>query len=115
MIDTTVTRTKETNWQTTNGHSNDIPALSSLPNNDPYTVGSLFSGMGGMLGGAVNAGFKPAWANDIDPACCATLTHRFPNLRVLEKPIQDVSVTEDDLKPVDLLLAGFNANLFVFP
>lgn len=112
MINATVTREKESSWQTTNGRSRDISVISSLPNNDLYTVGSLFSGMGGMLGGAVNAGFKPAWANDIDPACCTTLTHRFPNLRVLEKPIQDVSVVKDDLDPVDLLFAGFPCQSF---
>ena len=77
-----------------------------------FTVGSLFSGMGGCLGGAIKAGFKALWASDFDPDCCATLRHRFPNVPVIEKPIQDVSVWYDDLSPVDLLVAGFPCQSF---
>ena len=76
------------------------------------TVGSLFSGMGGMLGGAVDADFKAVWATDIEPTCCATLEHRFPNTRVLEKPIQELTVEGDELTPVDLLMAGFPCQSF---
>lgn len=79
---------------------------------DRFTVGSLFSGMGGCLGGTVKAGFKALWASDFDPDCCATLRHRFPDVPVIEKPIQDVSVWYDDLPPVDLLVAGFPCQSF---
>lgn len=77
-----------------------------------YTVGSLFSGMGGCLGGAALAGFKPLWASDIDPDCCETLRHRFPETRVIEKPIGQLSVKADSLWPVDLLVAGFPCQSF---
>ena len=70
------------------------------------TVASLFSGMGGFLGGAAAAGFNPVWANDFDPDCAATITHRFPESRFIEKPIEELSVEGDGLEPVDLLLAG---------
>ena len=76
------------------------------------TVASLFSGMGGFLGGAVNAGFKPLWASDIDAHCCATLKHRFPFTQIVEKPINALSVECDGLEPVDLLLAGFPCQSF---
>ena len=77
-----------------------------------YTVGSLFSGMGGCLGGAVLAGFKPLWASDYDADCCETLRHRFPDTRVIEKPIGELSVKSDSLWPVDLLAAGFPCQSF---
>lgn len=77
-----------------------------------YTVGSLFSGMGGCLGGAVLAGFKPLWASDYDADCCETLRHRFPDTRVIEKPIGELSVKSDSLWPVDLLVAGFPCQSF---
>lgn len=77
-----------------------------------HTVGSLFSGMGGCLGGAVLAGFKPLWASDFDPECCDTLRHRFPDTRVIEKPIRELSVKSDSLWPVDLLVAGFPCQSF---
>ncbi len=76
------------------------------------TVASLFSGMGGFLGGAAAAGFNPVWANDSDPDCAATITHRFPETRVIEKPIEELSVEGDGLEPVDLLLAGFPCQSF---
>ena len=68
--------------------------------------------MGGCLGGTVKAGFNALWASDFDPDCCATLRHRFPDVRVIEKPIQDVSVWYDCLSPVDLLVAGFPCQSF---
>lgn len=77
-----------------------------------FTVGSLFSGMGGCLGGAVLAGFKPLWASDYDADCCETLRHRFPGTRVIEKPIGELSVKSDALAPVDLLVAGFPCQSF---
>ena len=77
-----------------------------------FTVGSLFSGMGGCLGGAQLAGFKPLWASDYDADCCETLRHRFPDTRVIEKPIGELSVKSDSLRPVDLLVAGFPCQSF---
>ena len=94
------------------------PAAESVPNVDSAnsaavpTVGSLFGGMGGFLGGAVRSGFKPIWASDSDAQCCATLEHRFPGTRVIEKPIEKLSVDRDGLNPVDLLVAGFPCQSF---
>ena len=80
--------------------------------NQVFTVASLFSGMGGFLGGAASAGFQPIWANDNDPHCGATVTHRFPETRFIQKPIEDLTVQGDSLQPVHLLVAGFPCQSF---
>ena len=72
--------------------------------------------MGGFLGGAKTAGFQPVWASDIDHNCAATVSHRFPETRVIEKPIEELSVKADHLAPEsvgNLLLrqADVRANL----
>ena len=113
MLTTTKTQGQETNiryHREHNGNRRRPASLTSEPRR--LTVGSLFSGMGGMLGGAVDADFEAVWATDMDPACCATLNHRFPKVRVLEKPIQDLRVKGDFLEPVDLLMAGFPCQSF---
>lgn len=84
----------------------------SVTSNQVLTVASLFSGMGGFLGGATQAGFRPVWASDIDADCSATLSHRFPETRVIEKPIEELSVEDDNLAPVHLLVAGFPCQSF---
>ena len=94
--------------QRTYKHSNPQPATS----NRMFTVASLFSGMGGFLGGAVDAGFKPVWANDNDTHCVATLNFRFPETRVIQKPIEELTVKGDELEPVNLLVAGFPCQSF---
>lgn len=76
------------------------------------TVGCLFSGMGGFASGMRAAGFRIAWATDVNAAACATLRHRLPGVRVVEKDIRHVSVAEDRLAPVDLLTAGFPCQSF---
>ena len=89
------------------------PSISkSTTPNQVFKVASLFSGMGGFLGGASKAGFLPVWASDIDPNCAATLAHRFPKTRVIEKPIEELSVEGDNLDPVHLLVAGFPCQSF---
>ena len=80
--------------------------------NHVFTVASLFSGMGGFLGGAISAGFQPTWANDNDPDCAATINFRFPQTRFIHKPIQELTVQDDQLEPVNLLVAGFPCQSF---
>ena len=80
--------------------------------NQVFTVASLFSGMGGFLGGATSAGFQPIWANDNDPHCGATLAHRFPEARIIHKSIEELTVRGDALDPVHLLVAGFPCQSF---
>ncbi len=77
-----------------------------------YTVGALFCGMGGFASGMNRAGFVLRWANDSDAAACATFRHRFPGVPVFERDVSALSVTGDQLEPVDVLAAGFPCQSF---
>ena len=76
------------------------------------SVGCLFSGMGGFASGFADVGFEILWANDDNPHACTTFQHRFPNVRLLKKGIQSLSVHSDKLRPVDVLAAGFPCQSF---
>lgn len=60
----------------------------------------------------VNAGFRVEWANDSDSAACATYRANHPGVRILECPIEQLSVARDRLQPVDVLTAGFPCQPF---
>ena len=75
-------------------------------------AGCLFSGMGGFTSGLVKAGFAIQWANDNDEFACEAFRHRFPDVRLIEKDIQSLSVFGDRLETVDLLAAGFPCQSF---
>ena len=76
------------------------------------TAGSLFSGMGGFASGLKAAGFDLRWANDNDVHACAAFRRRFPGLPVFEKDVRDLSVEDDGLAPVDVLVAAFPCQSF---
>ena len=75
-------------------------------------AGCLFSGMGGFASGLVKAGFAIQWATDNDKFACEAFRHRFPDVRLIEKDIQSVSVQGDRLAEVDILAAGFPCQSF---
>ncbi len=66
--------------------------------------------MGGFVSGFASAGFKVLWANDIDPDACDVFRHRFPDVPLFEKDVRDLPARE--LKPVDVLAAGFPCQSF---
>lgn len=68
------------------------------------TVGSLFSGIGGMDLGFERAGFHVAWQVESDPFCQAVLKKHWPNAK-LYSDIREVK--PDELQPVDVLCGGF--------
>ena len=76
------------------------------------TAGCLFSGMGGFASGLGAAGFEILWANDSDASACETFRHRFPDVKVIERDVNDLSVGGDSLAPVDVLAAGFPCQSF---
>lgn len=78
----------------------------------PYSVGSLFAGIGGFCIAFEKAGFKVAWANECDPFAVKTYRHNFPAVRILDKKIENVTVFGDNLEPVDVLTAGFPCQPF---
>ena len=64
------------------------------------TIGSLFSGIGGIDFGFLQAGNEVLWAVERDKACCRTYKHNFPKVRLIEK----------DIRPIILKDYCFSAN-----
>lgn len=68
------------------------------------TVGSLFSGIGGIDLGLQRAGWQIAWQVEIDPFCRRVLAKHWPAVPVFH----DVrKVGADCLSPVDMIAGGF--------
>lgn len=79
---------------------------------EDMTVASLFAGMGGFAQGVIDANFSHVWANELNSEACTTFRENHPKTRLIEKNIKNLSVTGDDLTPVDLLTAGFPCQPF---
>jgi DNA (cytosine-5)-methyltransferase 1 len=77
-----------------------------------FHVGSLFAGMGGFCLAFAKEGFEVAWANEKDNFAAQTYALNFPATTLHHKPIQDLSVLNDDLANVDVLTAGFPCQPF---
>ncbi len=74
-----------------------------------FTVGGLFSGVGGIELGFKQAGFETAWANELDKY--SSKTYRLNHGDHLIE--DDVNLLQGkDLEPVDVLTGGFPAKLF---
>lgn len=69
------------------------------------TVGSCFSGIGGLeLGLEQTGGFKTKWQIEIDPYASAVLAKHWPNV----KRYSDITTIDGGaLEPVDLICGGF--------
>ena len=75
----------------------------------PYTVGGLFSGVGGIEQGFINNDFKVLWSNDIDEPSSKTFKQNFDHQHIL----QDIhKLKGKDLSPVDVLVGGFPCQAF---
>lgn len=74
------------------------------------SVGSLFSGIGGIDLAFQQAGFKVSWAIEKDAACCRTYRHNFKDVTLIEKDIRLIS--PDKLDSVDVITAGFPCQPF---
>ncbi|WP_228101539.1 DNA cytosine methyltransferase [Paenibacillus donghaensis] len=77
-----------------------------------YTVGSLFAGIGGFCRAFKNEGFNVIWANELDSCASQTYRYNYPETRLIEKSVEEVSVKVDKLEPVDVLTAGFPCQSF---
>lgn len=75
-----------------------------------YCVASLFSGIGGIDIGFMDAGFEVVWANEIDHAACETYRHNLGAEHLIEGDIRDVDVSV--IPKVDVLAAGFPCQSF---
>jgi DNA (cytosine-5)-methyltransferase 1 len=68
------------------------------------TVGSLFTGIGGLDLGLERAGMTVRWQAEIDPYCCQVLERHWPGIPNLG----DVSCARfEEAPPVDVLAGGF--------
>lgn len=77
-----------------------------------YQVGSLFAGMGGFCLAFAKEGFRVTWANEKDRFAVETYRHNFPDTATYQKPIEELSVIDDELVAVDVLTAGFPCQPF---
>lgn len=74
------------------------------------TVGSLFSGIGGIELAFSQAGFDVSWAIENDSACCKTYRSNYPDIELIESDIRNVD--EKALQRVDIITAGFPCQPF---
>ena len=74
------------------------------------SVCSLFSGIGGIDLGFIQAGFDIVWANEMDAAACRTYRHNFPSTNLIEGDIKRIATS--DIPDCDVLTAGFPCQPF---
>ena len=74
------------------------------------SICSLFSGIGGIDLGFIQAGFDVAWANEMDAAACKTYRHNFKHLNLVEGDIKKIPPNE--IPDFDVLTAGFPCQPF---
>lgn len=74
------------------------------------SVCSLFSGIGGIDIGFMQAGFDIIWANEMDVAACKTYRYNFPNSNLVEGDIRNIAAS--DIPDFDVLTAGFPCQPF---
>ena len=78
-----------------------------------FTLGGLFSGVGGFELGFEKAGFIPKWAVENDKYAAQTYKHNFKKHFLIEKDITSISNKEiKKLDSIDILLAGFPCQAF---
>src|SRR5688572_3791596 len=77
--------------------------IASVSTSHAPTLVDLFAGCGGMTRGFVDAGFRPVFAVDFDPASAATYAANFPTAKVVAGDIADVP---DDQVPKARVVIG---------
>ncbi|TKI46254.1 DNA cytosine methyltransferase [Lysinibacillus tabacifolii] len=70
----------------------------------PYTVGSLFAGVGGIDKGFEQAGARIIWANELDKNACTTYRANFEH-ELIEDNIRNIQGM--DMPDVDIITAGW--------
>ncbi|HDZ76894.1 MAG TPA: DNA (cytosine-5-)-methyltransferase [Candidatus Omnitrophica bacterium] len=76
---------------------------------DNFTVGSLFSGVGGICLGFKQAGFDLVWANEMDSNACKTYLENFDHI-LYEGKIEDLDTKY--LPSADVITSGFPCQAF---
>ena len=78
-----------------------------------YTVGGLFSGIGGLELAFQEAGFKISWSNELDNDACKTYELNHPKHNLIKGDIW--TLLKEDTFPsssVDVLVGGFPCQSF---
>ena len=83
--------------------------MSKKISNKQFTVGGLFSGVGGIELGFMNNGFKVLWSNDIDEKSSITFKSNFNHKHIL---LDIHKLKGSELEPVDVLVGGFPCQAF---
>ena len=78
--------------------------------NRKFTVGGLFSGVGGIELAFERAGFDISWANEFDKNACKTYRLNHPNHNLIEEDIYKLNPKK--MKSVDVLVGGFPCQAF---
>ena len=78
--------------------------------NRKFTVGGLFSGVGGIELAFERAGFEISWANEFDKNACKTYRLNHPNHNLIEEDIYNLDPKK--MKSVDILVGGFPCQAF---
>lgn len=73
-------------------------------------VCSLFSGIGGIDLGFMQAGFDIVWANEFDKDAATTYSYNFGDKHLIEKDIRSIDAA--DIPDFDVLAAGFPCQPF---
>jgi len=86
-------------------------------NNTKYTVGGLFSGVGGIEKAFQDAKFDILWSIESDPHCCRTYRLNFPSHNLIENDVSDTAnyfnkPIKHKINKVDVLVAGFPCQAF---
>jgi DNA (cytosine-5)-methyltransferase 1 len=77
-----------------------------------FKVGCLFAAIGGFCKAFQMCGASVLWANEKDRFARDTFALNFPEVPYIPKPIEELSVAVDKLKPVDVITAGFPCQPF---
>jgi len=75
-------------------------------------VGCLFAAMGGFCRAFQMQGATVLWTNEKDRFAAETFKLNFPHVRLIQKPVEGLTVHGDGLPPVDVLTAGFPCQAF---
>jgi len=89
-----------------------MPSNFNDEKNGKAKVGCLFAAIGGFCRAFQDVGATVAWANEKDKFAAETFRLNFPDVRYINKPVEDLTVRGDSLEPVDVLTAGFPCQPF---
>ena len=62
--------------------------------------------------GFESVGFRFVWVNELDERVCDVYERNYPHTKIYRRDVRKLSVTDDQLEPVDVLHAGFPCQSF---